>query len=734
MAMEALKKLFGRGPKKGRRARTPTVLQMEAVECGAASLAIVLGYYDCYVPLEELRVACSVSRDGTSAKNVVRAARDYKLTAKGFKKELKQLRQLPTPAILFWNFNHFIVLEGFKGSRVFINDPASGPREISEDELDESFTGVVLTFEPMEDFKPRGEKPAVLRPLLTRLAGSRKDVLFAVLAGLALVPPGLAIPIFSQFFVDKYLVANMKEWLFPLLIGMGLTALLRAGLSYLQQYYLLRLRSKLSISFSSKFFWHVLRLPYEFYTQRYSGEIGSRVALNNQVAGLLSGRLASTFLDLLMVVFYGALLVFYDWGMTLLGIVSMAGNLLILKAVSRRRVDGTRRLVQYQGKLMGSFMGGLQQIETLKATGGELDFFQRVSGYQAKIINSTQEMAQKTMLLNLCPTFLSTIVNATVLALGAYRVMQGDMTMGMLVAFQSLMSSFIGPVTSLIGLGGELQTMHGSLNRLDDVLRNEVDPQVEDFSHQTDSDQEIGRLSGKIDIRDITFGYSRLGQPLISNFSCTLEPGARIALVGGSGSGKSTLARVLCGLFQPWSGDILFDGQRRQEIPRRALANSIAFVDQDIVLFEGSIRDNLTMWDSTVPDAEVIRAGEDAAIHDDIAARPGGYEARVSENGQNYSGGQRQRLEIARALVNRPSILVLDEATSALDPVTEQIIDRNLRRRGCTCIIVAHRLSTIRDCDEIIVLQQGNIVQRGTHEELIEQEGGFYHQIVSSTT
>tara|TARA_B100000315_G_scaffold162395_2_gene150845 strand:+ start:7387 stop:9597 length:2211 start_codon:yes stop_codon:yes gene_type:complete len=724
---------FGKIPlKMGRRAKTPTVLQMEAVECGAASLGSVLGYFKRFVPLEELRAACGVSRDGSTAKNVLKAAKDYGLIAKGFKKDIEQLREIPTPAILFWNFNHFIVLEGFGKNKIYVNDPAMGPRIISEEELDDCYTGVVMVFEPEEDFKKGGKKPDLITPLLRHIKGNESGLIYAVIAGISLVPLGLAVPIFSQLFVDKYLVSGLTDWLKPLLIGMGITALLRAGLSYLQEYYLLRLTTKLSIAMSSNFFWHVLRLPYQFFTQRYAGEIGSRVALNNQVASLLSGQLASTVIDVFLAIFYGALMIVYDFGMTLLGLASIIGNIFVLKAVGRKRVDGNRRLLQDQGKLMGSFMGGLQQIFTLKATGGEMDMFQRISGYQAKVINGSQDLAEKTFVLNLAPMILTALITNLVLVLGAYRVMQGDMTMGMLVAFQSLMSSFTGPVTNLVGMGSQLQTMQGNLNRLDDVLGNEVDPQVS-LTSDKDNDEENTklRLSGKIDIEDISFGYSPLELPFIDSFSCSLPPSGKLALVGGSGSGKSTLARMICGLFPIWDGKILFDGTERNAWDRKVLTNSIALVDQDIVLFEGTIKDNLTMWDATVPDQQIINAAKDALIHEDIVSRPGGYDGAVDENGRNFSGGQRQRLEIARALVNNPKIIILDEATSALDPVTEEIVAYNIHRRGCTCIIVAHRLSTIRDCDEIVFLKDGKVSERGTHDSLMENEEGLYHQIVS---
>ncbi len=718
-------------PPPERRVKTPTVLQMEAVECGAAALAIVLGYYGRIVPLEELRLQCGVSRDGSKASNVLRAARTYGLVAKGFKyEELEKLYDLKFPVILFWNMNHFLVLEGFRKGKAYLNDPAAGPRTVSMEELDASFSGVVLTFEPGPDFTPAGERPSMAGALRRRLQGSEAALAFILLCGLFLVVPGLVIPTFSRVFIDEYLVGGRSAIVTPLLIGMALTAILRMGLTYLQEYYLLRLETKLALLTSTSFFNHILRLPVSYFAQRYAGEIGSRLQINDKVAELISGKLTTTVIESVLLVFYAVLMLLYDVPLTLLCVAIALLNVAGMKAVARRRVDASRRLMQDYGKLMGTAMNGLQLMETLKASGGESEFFARWAGYQAKALRSQQELERLSQLLNAVPPFVSNLTTALILLLGSLKVMHGGLTVGMLVAYQSLMAAFNKPLNTLVGFGASLQELEADMNRLDDVLRFPVDEQYRRERVRTEEQPALRvKLVGEVELRDVTFGYSPLDPPLIEHFDLKVRPGRRVAIVGRSGSGKSTISKLLAGLYKPWSGEILFDGTPVDELPPDLVRNSLAFVDQDVFLFGGTVYDNVTVWDSTIPRAAVTRAARDAAIDEDIQARTDKYEAWVEEGGRNFSGGQRQRLEIARALVGDPTILVLDEATSALDPATELWVDDAVRRRGCTCIIIAHRLSTIRDADEIIVMERGKIVQRGTHDELKDQPG-LYAELI----
>jgi NHLM bacteriocin system ABC transporter peptidase/ATP-binding protein len=711
----------------GRRVRTPTVLQMEAVECGAAALCIVLRYYGRHVSLEELRIACGVSRDGSKASSVARAARSYGLAAQGMRLEIDALGLHAFPMIVFWNFNHFVVLEGLDRKRAWLNDPATGPRLVSIDEFSRSFTGVTLVFNPQADFKRMKKPRGTIAALGTRLRNGHAGLLYVFLASLAMVIPGLAIPVFSQVFVDSYLIGRLDSWVKPLLLGMALTGLLRAALVWLQQSYLLRLETRLALASSADFLWHVLRLPIDFFSQRHAASIAQRVGANDNIAQLVSGELATNAVALVTLVFYAAIMLAYDVVLTTAGIALTMLNVGLMAFLSRSRQDANLRLQKERGKVSAALVGGIQTMETIKAGGGEADFFTRWIGLRAAANNTEQALRLYFHIIGTLPLLISAVITAVILGFGGLRVMSGDMTVGMLVAFQSLMASFYAPVNNLMGLAGRLQEARADLDQLEDVLHYPIDPR---FTSKT-VPAAVGaalageKLQGAVELQHVSFGYSRLEPPLLDDFCLSLSPGQRVALVGPSGSGKSTVAKLVMGLHQPWSGTILFDGRTRSEIAPSVLNASLAGVDQEVFLFSGSVRDNLSLWDHSLPEPDMVRAGQDAAIHSTVAARSGGYDALVTEGASNFSGGQRQRLEIARALAGNPRILVLDEATAALDTATEKEIDDQLRKRGCTCLIVAHRLSTIRDCDEIIVMEQGRISERGTHAALLAERGAY---------
>lgn len=710
------------------RVKTPQLLQLEGVECGAAVLGIILEYYGRYVPLAELREACGVSRDGSKASNVLKAGRNYGLNCKGVRETIKTVMDLPCPFVVFWNFNHFLVVEGFdrKKNIVYLNDPAYGHRTVTMGEFDESFTGVVLVFEPSEHFQKGGRKFSLPDAIITRLSGAHEALKYLFLSGLILTLPGLVIPAYTRVYLDNVLGEARIDWLRPLIVCILVTVFFKFCMEIVKYMCLRRLKVHLSASMSRDFLEHLLRLPLRFFTQRFSGEVAARQKLNDELADILGGKLTEISINILMMLFYALLMFYYNVFLTLVGILFAAISFWSLRILGRKKADANIRLRQTFGKVVGDTIAALQSMETTKVSGQESAFFTRWGGRYAKAINTLQDLEVTTQSIAVLPILFNSLTTMMVYLLGGLEVIAGKMTIGTMVAFTALMANFQGPVKDLVELGSDLQKMDGDFKRLEDVLASPLD---EEAGHDEEETEESAggplQLKGQVLLNRITFGYSRIEQPLFKEITIDIPPQKWVALVGGSGSGKTTLAHLICGLYQPWEGEVRFDGRPRLRIPRSAMVNAFASVSQDIFLFEGTVRDNLTMWDQTISNEVLFRACEQAAILDAVLALPGGLDGWLVEGGANLSGGERQRLEIARALVHNPRILVLDEATSALDAETERLIIERLRWQGCTCILVAQRLSTVRDCDEIVVLDRGRIVERGTHTELWNAQGAY---------
>jgi len=710
-------------------AKVPVVLQMEAVECGVASLSMILAYYGRYETLETLRIDCGVSRDGVKAGNIARTARLYGLESQGFVCTVDKLKEMPMPVIIHWDFSHFVVLEGFKNDKVYLCDPASGQRVITAEELGQMFTGVVIESRPGPDFKKAGEKPDVWKALFKRLSQTGiSPLLYALVLGVLLVIPGLIIANYAKIFVDYYLNNTEK---FDVLIFVFIllnTVVLQAILNWLKENALVRMENYIAIDSAGTYLRHVLRLPVEFFNQRQSGDINSRMQSINTVATALSSNLARILVNLVTAFLYLILLFQYNVILTLIGIVITGINIFLLQYTAKKNADNNRVLLQYQGKSIGWIMVNLKSIETIKSIGEEDNFFTRIAGLSAETLAVEQRMGRMEAVISVLPTLLTAILTALIFTIGSEYVLMGAMTIGTFVAFNTLMTGFTQPMSELVSTSAALQGMIADIARLDDVEKYPEDIALESEKLSLDG-FDCDQLEGEIEIRDLTFGYNRLSDPIIQGLNLTLRAGGSIALVGSSGSGKSTIAKMITTLYQPWSGEIRIDGIDIKAIPAELRVNTMSSVDQEIVMYSASVLDNITMWDETIAVEDVIQATKDACIYEDILALPNAFDHILSEGGKNLSGGQRQRLEIARALCKNPRILVMDEATSALDTATEAEVSENIRRRGISTILVAHRLSTIRDCDEIIVLSCGVVKERGTHEELMAL-GGEYASLI----
>ncbi len=723
------KKTYPSKPLQHGAAKVPVVMQLEALECGAACLAMILAYYGKWIPLEQVRADCGVSRDGSKAKNIVLAARHYGLWAQGYRYSSEALtRQGEFPCIIHWNFNHFVVLCGFKRGKAIINDPARGNYTVSMDTFDRCYTGICMAFAPKEGFTPSGKPRSVLPFVQKKISGAGDAFALVVATTLITALIGLITPGFSNVFADHLLNGENPEWFMPFIYGVSAIAVIQILVTWIQEVYSLRVNGKIAIVANSEYMWHVLRLPMEFFSQRMAGDVVDRRTENESIASSIIETFAPLLIQSITMPFYLFVMLRYSPVLSLIGITSVLANVVVSRCVSQKRVDLSRVVSRDTGKLVGSTVSGIEMVESIKASGAENGFFEKWSGYQASANAGEVRFSRMEAYMGIIPSAISVLTGAIVLMGSVYLCQQGNWTVGMITAFSGFLTSFLSPALQLVSASQSLMELRTSMERIEDVMEYPVDPLCRTDHYM--QGQSYSKLSGQIELKHVTFGYSRLERPLIEDFSMTLTPGKRVAFVGASGSGKSTLAKLISGLYQPWSGEILFDGKPIDAIDRNVLTGSLSVVDQDIVLFADTIANNIKMWDSSIEDFEMILAARDASIHDTILRREGGYQYELVEGGKNLSGGERQRLEIARVLAGDPSIIVMDEATSALDAKTEFDVVKSIRDRGITCVVVAHRLSTIRDCDEIIVLDHGKVAERGTHEELYAK-GGVYTQLVA---
>jgi len=700
------------------------VMQMEAVECGAASLAMILAYFGKWLPLEEVRGACGVSRDGSSAKSILHAARNFGLNASGYRATPEGLADM-APCIIHWNFEHFVVFRGYRKGRACLNDPGRGPVEIPMDEFRKSFTGIALTFSPGEKFEKGGQQTSIISYLKKNIRGAREAFVLTFIFSLLAAFLALITPLFTRIFIDEIISGHNPAWTTPFFVAMGAAALFQFAIAYLSGRYSKRIAGALAMRGNVQYLQHVLRLPMSFFAMRGVGDLQQRQHLNESITHSLVEVLAPQIINIVLLGLYLALMISYSVPLTLVGVVAAIINMTAVLYLSRKRINVIRSLEQSEGKYFSATISCIDNMESIKAAGAEAGFFEYWSGLWARKFNMELNAHEDQMKLGLLPILVGGVVNTAVLSLGALLILKGDLTVGMLLAFQGFISSFMAPVDELVDASRTIVEMRSQMERVEDVMKYPED-------HRDNmGEMSEGKLGGLLELKNVTFGYSPLQPPLIENFNLRIEPGHSVAFVGSSGCGKSTLAKLISGLYKPWSGEILFDGRSIESISSEELTNSVAVIDQNVVLFDDTIMQNVRMWDESIEDFTVMMACNDAQIRADIVSRPEGFSTKVVKGGQNFSGGQRQRLEIATALAKEPSILIMDEATSALDPTTEDEVMTSIRMMGPTQIIVAHRLSTIRDCDEIIVMDQGKILQRGTHEELMEQEGLYRNLMLS---
>ena len=704
--------------------KVPMVMQMEAVECGAASLAMILAYYGKWLPLEQVREACSVSRDGSSMKNILLAAKTYGLEPSAYKVSAEDLSGME-PAIIHWNFEHFVVFKGMRKGKAYLNDPGIGPVEIPMDEFRRSFTGVAMTFELTDHFQPSGHPTSIFSYIKHNLSGANEAFWLTFIFTLLLAVVTLTLPLLTRVFFDEILSGRNAQWATIFFCLMAVLALFNFIVTLWQQRYSKRIAGQLALRGNINYLRHLLRLPMNFFAMRYVGDLQQRQRLNESITHSLVEVLAPQAINVMLLVLYLILMLSYNYVLTLIGVAAALVNLAVVHHYAGQRLNMVRSTQQSMGKYYSATVSCLENIESIKAAGAEEGFFQYWSGLWSRMFNKQREMRIQQSEMSLLPTLTSNLLTMAVLLVGAWYILQGDLSVGMLMAFQGFMTAFMAPVEKIVNAGQQLLEMRSQIERVDDVMKYPED------QHADGEHSEVGKLLGELELRDVTFGYNRTQPPLIDHFNLHLRAGESVAFVGSSGCGKSTLAKLISGLYKPWSGEILFDGRPIESISSDELTNSIAVVDQNIVLFDDTLSQNIRMWDQSIEDFAILMACSDAQVHSDIMNRPEGLATKVVRGGKNFSGGQCQRFEIATALAREPMILIMDEATSALDPTTEDLVMRHIREMGITQIVVAHRLSTIRDCDHIIVMDAGHVVQQGTHEQLMQQDG-LYRQLMEN--
>lgn len=714
-------------------AKVPVIMQMEELECGAACLGMILAYFGKWLPLERVRSDCGVSRDGSNARNILYAARSYGMEAKGYRYELHALKERGTfPCIIHWNFNHFVVLRGFKGNYAYLNDPGRGSVRVTMEEFDKAFTGVCIVITATAAFEPGGKPRSIWSFAKTRLEGTSVAFAFVLITSLITTLIGILNPAFSRIFLDRLLTGQNPDWLYPFILALAGLLLINLITQAIKTLYSYKIEGKMAIVANASFMWHLLRLPMEFFSQRMAGDISDRASSNEGIAASIIKQMAPLALDFASLIFYLTVMIRYSLSLTLVGLASIVINMVVARVISQKRVNITRVQMRDAGKLSAATVSGIDMIETIKASGAENGYFEKWSGYQTSVNTQKVRYTRLNQYLGAVPGLVASLANILILMLGVRFTMQGHFTVGMILAFQGFMQSFMTPVENFISTGQAMQEMRTNMERIEDVLKYPLDRLLVDKPKAAETTAKSYRkLKGNLELKNLVFGYSPLAEPIINDFSLTLNAGKSVALVGSSGCGKSTLSKLVSGLYAPWSGAVLFDGKPLQSIDREVFTGSVAVVDQDIILFEDTIANNIKMWDETIEDFEMILAARDAQLHEDIMQRDGGYQYKIMEGGRDFSGGQRQRMEIARVLAQDPTFIIMDEATSALDAQTEYSVTRAIKDRGITLIIVAHRLSTIRDCDEIIVMDKGAIVERGTHQALLARDG-YYTDLVTN--